>query len=113
MIYDIQTVTHTRSDTRLEEFHRNTANDPELQALTAVVMGGWPTSIKSVEAQLRPYWSIRDWLSILDGLVFMGEWLVVPQTMREYVLDIIHGSHFGIEKSKSRALQSVYWPSIF
>ena len=112
MIYDIQTVTHTRSDTRLEEFHRNTANDPELQALTAVIIGGWPTSSKSVEAQLRPYWSVRDRLSVLDGLVFMGERLVVPQTMREYVLDIIHGSHFGIEKSKLRALQSVYWPSI-
>ena len=42
----------------------------------------------------------------------MGERLVVPASTRKHILDILHGSHFGAEKCKSRAMQAVYWPRI-
>ena len=42
----------------------------------------------------------------------MGERFVVPISLGDHMLDVIHGSHFGIEKCKARAAQSIYWPAI-
>ena len=45
-----------------------------------------------------------------EGLLFLGEKLIIPQGMRQDVLNCIHDSHLGIEKCKSRARAVVYWP---
>ena len=112
LIYDIKTITNTSTDTRLGEFKAETASDQELQSLAHIIKTGWPKEIKLLHHQLRPYWSVRDRLTVLEGVIFMGERLVVPASMRKHILDILHGSHFGAEKCKSRAMQAVYWPRI-
>ena len=112
LIYDIKTITNTSTDMRIGEFKAETASDQELQSLAHIIKTGWPKEIKLLPHQLRPYWSVRDRLTVLEGVILMGERLVVPASMRKHILDILHGSHFGAEKCKSRALQAVYWPRI-
>ena len=103
LIYDIKAITNTSTDMRLGEFKAETASDQELQSLAHIIKTGWPKEIKLLPHQFRPYWSVRDRLTVLEGVIFMGERLVVPASMRKHILDILHGSHFGAEKCKSRA----------
>ena len=42
------------------------------------------------------YYSGRDELSIYEGLVFRGEWLVVPRGLRADIKRELHASHAGV-----------------
>ena len=38
--------------------------------------------------------------------------MIVPTMLRGEMLGIIHESHMGVEKSKARANQAIYWPEM-
>ena len=67
---------------------------------------------KNVPLSLRPYWHIRDSLHIADNIVFTHQRIVVLRSLQAYMLQLIHESHFGIEKIKARALELLYWPKM-
>ena len=66
----------------------------------------------SIPSQVTPYHSMRDKLSIYDGLVFKGERLVVSQILRAEIKRDLHASHAGVEGCLRRARESVYWPGM-
>ena len=51
-------------------------------------------------------------MSVLNGLVLKGTHIVVPESCRDEILDQLHEGHFGINRTKLHARDSVYWPSI-
>ena len=57
----------------------------------------------------RQYWPLRDELHIIEGLVFRGETLVIPPSMRHELLTKLHESHLGIDKCKVSARPIMYW----
>ena len=69
------------SDQRLQEIRRETDKDKTLQILKSVILQGWPAERKDAPVQVTPYFSIRDELSIQDGLVFRSERVVVPHAL--------------------------------
>ena len=87
-------------------------NDPVLSALCQQVIKGWPRSVSEVPKILRCYWSMRDYLTVEDGVVYTGSRLVIPETMQEEYLQRIHAGHQGITKSQLRAKESIYWPKM-
>jgi len=52
---------------------------------------------------------MRDGLYEAEGIAFTDDCIVVPVSLRQYMLDLIHESHLGIEKSKTRARELLYW----
>ena len=48
----------------------------------------------------------------LDGLVLKGSCIVIPESCRDEILDQLHEGHFGIDRTKLHARDSVYWPHI-
>ena len=98
---------------KMEEFKEETAKDETLQHLSRQVIQGWPDSGKKIVPALKPYWPLRDDISVEDGLIFLGSRVIVPESLRGNILQQIHGGHFGIEKCKLRAKSCVYWPSIY
>ena len=54
------------------------------------VLKGWAEDQSKISPQLTPYYSMRDELSIYDGLVFKGERLVVPQGLRAEIIKERH-----------------------
>ena len=76
-------------------------------------MQGWPDSGKKIVPALKPYWPLRDDISVEDGLILLGSRVIVPESLRGNNLQQIHGGHFGIEKCKLRAKSCVYWPCIY
>ena len=44
-----------------------------------------------------PYYNFRDELAVADGLVFRGERLVIPHTMRSQIKKDIYLGHVGVQ----------------
>ena len=57
-------------------------------------------------------WSYRDKLAVIDGVILKGKCIIMPNRLREQVLNQLHTNHMGIEKTKLLACECVYWPSI-
>ena len=100
------------SEGRKDQFKIVTRSDPVLQQVYKLTMDGWPNHINNVPQAAREFWKVRDELSYADGLLFVGERLVVPAAMKVVALQAIHEGHFGIEKSKQRGRSCVYWPAM-
>ena len=98
---------------KMQEFKDETAKDQTLQLLSRQVVQGWPDSIKKVESVVKPYWSMRDDISVEDGILLLGSRVIVPESLRGNILQQIHEEHLGIEKCKLRAKSCVYWPNIY
>ncbi|XP_014676736.1 PREDICTED: uncharacterized protein K02A2.6-like [Priapulus caudatus] len=97
------------SEQRQHELRKATQSDSELQALESVILSGWPERQNELPTTLRQYWSYRDELSIQDGIIVKGERVVIPASMQCYILEKLHESHQGIEKTKMRARTCVFW----
>ncbi|XP_030854482.1 uncharacterized protein K02A2.6-like [Strongylocentrotus purpuratus] len=89
-----------------------TKKDDQLQELLGIIRDGWPETKQQCPVRVREYWNIRSELSEADGIIFKGSKIVVPTTMRRFMLNKIHEGHLGIEKCKKRAREVIYWPRI-
>ncbi|XP_045023113.1 uncharacterized protein K02A2.6-like isoform X3 [Daphnia magna] len=87
-----------------------TALDPTLQLLKTVIQKGWPEKRAQCPAAVKPYWSVRSELSMVEGILLCGSRLVVPMSLRRETMEGIHDGHFGETKSVLRAKSAVYWP---
>ena len=95
-----------------EDLQKATAESPTLQELSRVIASGWPDTIKELPKDIRPYWSYRDELGLSSGVVFKGCQVIIPEPLQEDILNQLHESHMGIEKTRRLARQSVYWPGM-
>ena len=100
------------SPERYLELQKATANDSVMQVLQDVVLEGWPDKRADVPLEIRQYWTFREEISCIDGLLFKGQKLIVPQALRAQMLEKIHESHQGIVKSKQRARDLLFWPGM-
>ena len=98
--------------TKLEEIQQATNADRTLQNVKLYRQTTWPRSQKNIIFSVRPYWNIRYTLYVADGIVFRDQRIVVLQSLQSQMLGLINESHFGIEKSKSRARELLYWPKM-
>ena len=100
------------SKTAYDRLIVETKGDPELSKLYKIVMNGWPDEKSMVPVEIQPYFNFRDEIGAQDGLLFKGERIIIPHTMRDEIMERIHIGHLGKEKCKARARASVFWPGI-
>ncbi len=101
------TTTVPVAPTRIEQIRAETLKDPDLQELIKVIAEGWP---EQCTAKNREYWNVRAELTVVDGIVYKGQKIVIPRSMRKIMLEKIHEGHLGMEKCKQRARSVMYWP---
>ena len=75
-------------------------------------MKGWPNTKYGLSPSVSQYYHIRDELTVQDGLIFKGEQVLIPATMRKLMKEKIHSSHLGIEGCLRRARECLYWPKM-
>ena len=63
-------------------------------------------------ASVKPYQDFSDELSVVNGLLMRCTRVVVPESMRPEILEIIQEGHQSVEKCKKRARKAVYWPGM-
>ena len=100
------------SDAKIGQLRRSTDTDSELGPLKNVIVNGWPEEVKNLPKCLKPYWSMKDLLSVDNGIVLKSDRIMVPEDMREEILEKLHTSHQGISKTILLARTSVYWSGI-
>jgi len=96
--------------TRYQQFQSETAK--ELNELHLIVTKGWPDTKEEVPHSIREFWTVRDELSVYDGVVYKGMKIVVPPSMRSAMLKQIHESRLGIVKCKQKGKESLFWPGM-
>ena len=77
--------------------------DAETQMLKQFIHQGWPKDAHSVEISLRSYYGLRNELSETDGIIFHGNQIVVPGSLRNYTRQRLHTSHLGAASNLRRA----------
>lgn len=100
------------SPVKLQQIRKETAKDDILALLRDTIYEGWPNSRSECPLRLCDFWNFREDLTIEDGVIFKGDRIVVPATLRPGMLKTIHQGHLGMEKCLFRAHSSVYWLEI-
>ena len=96
----------------LQELEAAASGDPEYEQLIQAVTRGFPEARGGTPPDLRSYWSVRNRLSISNGIVMMDDRVVVPAAYRSKVLRSLHSAHQGVGSMIGRAHQAVYWPGL-
>ena len=96
----------------MAEIQHALAQDNHLQQLKILIITGWLDSREKVCEELWPYWSYRDEVMVIDGVILKGRCIIMPNSLWQQVLNQLHTNHMGIEKTKLLAYECVYWPSI-
>ena len=88
---------------------RETAKDPILSQLMRFVKEGWPHAFSE---ELKDFKKLEKSLSTENGCVFYGLRVIIPSTLRNHILKLLHLGHFGMQRMKQLARSTVYWPRI-
>jgi len=89
-----------------ETIAEETAKDALLQkVVTAIKANKW-------FKDLKPYFAIRNQLSLHNNVILKDQQLVIPPTLQNQILMTGHHAHQGIRKTKNLLRQSIWWPSI-
>lgn len=100
------------TDRKLNEIIEKTKTDKELQVLKQVILEGWPNNFKKVPNSVKIYRKFQSDLSVQGDLIFKGQSLVIPQSMRKEMLERVHYNHMGINKCIKLAQESIFWPTM-
>lgn len=113
-ISDLNELVHSLniSSKQKDRFKVATDSDSILSDLKDILHNGWPSQKSLLKDDLKYYWKFKNDLLLEDGLIFLNDRIIVPNELRNFVLDRLHQSHLGIEKTKSRARSLVYWPGL-
>ena len=68
----ISEVSPEQNNVSFNQLREHTSKDLVLQQLKEYVMKGWPMIQKDCFEQLRPYHTLKEEISTIDGLLFKG-----------------------------------------
>lgn len=89
------------------EIEEASAEDPELNHIKECVRtGDWS------RCNVPAYLQVKNELCTFGQLLLGGSRLVIPQVLRERVLELAHEGHQGIVKMKCRLRSKVWWPKM-
>ena len=89
-----------------------TASDDLSSKLITAIREGFPEKCKDMAPELRPYHRVAGSLCCVDGVILMGQRVVIPISLRPSILDALHAAHQGVNAMCARAADSVYWPNM-
>lgn len=117
-VEDLISVMHTVlknipvSDVKMEQLRKATHDDLHLQQLKIYIQNGWPESRQECHPSVINLWNHRDEMSMIDGVIFKGEKIFLPTALRPSMLEKVHSSYLGVEKTKRRARDILFWPGM-
>lgn len=93
------------------ELQAATSQDSLLQQLANFIADGWPTR-KVLPPDLVPYFAVKDELSYVEGLIFRGERVDIPESLRNKLVQLAHENHPGIVRTKQQLTEKYWWPCL-
>ena len=88
--------------------------DSDYMELHSLVTSGFPLQRAAAPDFARVYWPFdkKGLLSTYGNIVLYQERLVIPKSLRSYILRVLHSAHQGCTGMIARARVSVFWPGI-
>ncbi|KAK3920529.1 hypothetical protein KUF71_009800 [Frankliniella fusca] len=87
-------------------------NDQVCSQLSSFVTQGWPRNLNAWPNHLKGYFSVIQDLNIQLGAVCNGNQILIPKKLQTDTLQKLHAGHLAVEKCRSRASSSVWWPGM-
>ncbi|MET0104994.1 MAG: RNase H-like domain-containing protein [Sedimenticola sp.] len=100
------------TDRRLESIKTEIKQDAQMQDLQNVILQGWPETRSDCKQTVMEYWNHRDELSVEKGLIFRGQKILIPKSLRAEMLKQVHTGHLGVTKTLERAKDNLFWPGM-
>ena len=98
---------------KLMELRELNSNDPTMQMLHRYATEGLPQHKRDVPPSLKSsFWNFRNDIHVTEGILVKDIRLVIPFAWRQDILQKLHISHCGIEKTKANARTTVFWPGM-
>ena len=94
-IHHITSQLNARSDS-LPDIRIATQEDDELALLKHTITNGWPSAIREGQSEIHPYWTLREELTVEDGIVLKGTHIVIPHNKCQATHNLIHEGHLGL-----------------
>ena len=113
---------------------QETKCDQSLCNLSTLINSSFPDDKSDMPPELLPYWSVRNNLYLVDGVILMNDQILMPPALREdttkslanntgsrilippqlrpEILQSLHSAHQGVGSMNERAKAGVYWPGI-
>lgn len=84
------------TDKKMAEFQNETLNDSDLRQVVTWYNEGYPKNDRMITGKhLSVYYKLRSELHVKDNIVYYNDRIVVPQNMRQGVLESLHIGHVG------------------
>ena len=100
------------SERKLEQISVETKKDPTLRQIVEYIQNQWPSKRSEVTNDVKPFYNIKNELTMINDLVYKSSRIVIPRSMRKEIKSKLHIGHLGIEIMRLRARDCVYWPGI-
>ena len=83
----------------LNEIAEETAKDKVLQSVIHHISENWSISKRRLPMDVLPFWSCKDQLSFNDDILYRGDRIVVPATLRKSLTEKLHQAHMVVEST--------------
>ena len=90
----------------MKKIQGETTKDSSLMRIARYVTEGWPKRRDSIPADVKPYRSYKEELTVRNGLIFKSERLIIPISMRKKDVKQLLQAHMG------RARATKFWHQI-
>ena len=91
-----------------QDIQTHTSQDSILAKVRDLVRQGWPSSVTTPD--LYPFATMQQELSVEQGCLLRGSWVVVSSSLRGKIVKLLHDGHPGVARMKMLARQYVWWP---
>ena len=108
-VHDVETDVQ---ETTLDKIRIHSKTDSTLSLVMRHVIDGWPGNANQCAEPAQPYFTYREELTIVDGLLVKADRIVIPTDMRHDCLETLHVPHLDLWKTLLRARTSVFWPGM-
>ena len=105
-VHDVETDV---CETTLDKIRIYSKTDSMLSLVMHYVLYGWPSNANECAEPAQSYFTYREELTIVDGLLVKGNRTVIPTDMRHDCLETLHAPHLGLQETLLRAHPPVFW----
>uniref|UniRef100_A0A0A9W2U6 RNA-directed DNA polymerase n=1 Tax=Lygus hesperus TaxID=30085 RepID=A0A0A9W2U6_LYGHE len=99
------------SDILHSKIAEQTKEDVTLQKVIQYIANDWERNSRE-DPKSSVYYKYRDSLTCRNGLVLLGHRIVIPQRLKSQMLEKLHAGHLGVNKCRSLAQATIWWPEI-
>ena len=103
-----------RKKTRIStaQIQKETARDDTLQLLVKCIRTTFSLTRSELPISTWGFWNARLHLNERNNLVYFGDWVVIPEALKQDMLDGLHLAHQGVTAMILQAQSSFFWPGI-